>query len=234
MPRKTPQPQVGTPAQEPRRSADREMIADKIRLDITRGVLGFGQRISESAYAEACGVSRTPVREALMMLMSLDLVTVRPKHGTFVTSFTKAKLREIFAVRLLLETGGVEMANAFQRATLVQDLDRELARMRAPASEPEGFEARHDGDTVFHRLLVQAAGNAQLIKMYHPVEVCAMAARSRFPLADWVWDTAVHHHETIVEALRRDDLPAFRAALTEHINWSRDALMETSDLFTPS
>lgn len=214
-------------------NSDRNAIAQKIILDITRGALAFGQRIPEADYAQAFGVSRTPVRDALMMLSSLDLVTVRPKYGTFVTSFTRTRLYEVFDARYLFESGGVELANPYQRGRLLVSAEALLTEMQKTGEGETDHEANHDTDTAFHRLLVEASGNAQLSKMYRPIEVCALAARSRLPREDWIWQTAVAHHEAIIEGIRSDDIGQFKSALKTHLHWSRDALLETSEIFTP-
>ena len=212
---------------------DRNAIADTIRMDITRGRLAFGQRIPEGDYAQAFGVSRTPVREAIMMLASLDLVTIRPKYGTFVTSFTRRRLRDVFDARYLIESGGVALCSKYQLIKLNAALDVKLGEMRQ-AELARDHDMNHDLDTAFHRLLVEAPGNEQLLRMFRPVEVCVMAARCQFQRADWVWTTAASQHEAIVEALRKNDLEAFRLALREHLTWSRDALLDVPNLFTES
>lgn len=109
---------------------DSNPIAKKIIQDITRGTLAFGEKIPEAEYAQAFGVSRTPVRDAMMMLSSLGLFVIRPKYGTFVTNFMRTRLIEVFDARFLFESGGVELANSYQRTRLLLSVEERRAKMK--------------------------------------------------------------------------------------------------------
>lgn len=209
----------------------RDEIADKIRAEIMNGTLRFGQKISENQYSRKFNVSRTPVREAIVSLASLGLVSVRPKSGTYVVSFTRDSLVEMFDIRLLLETGGVKLASADQRRHLVTKLTNLMPYLEKEVAAPEDFVAFHDVDTAFHHYLVASAGNERLIQMYRPIEVCAEAARSRLEKTEEVVDIANAHHAAVIEALAANNLKEFEEVLKEHLSWVVGMLVRIDELF---
>jgi DNA-binding GntR family transcriptional regulator len=69
-------------------SPSKSAIAEGIRARIRSGELPLGARISDKVIASELGISRTPVREALVQLQTEGLVVIRPQSGTFVTDLT--------------------------------------------------------------------------------------------------------------------------------------------------
>lgn len=79
-----------------------EQIANKLVEDIIRGIYAPGQRLQEAGIAEAFGVSRGPVREALRIVEREGLADIRPRYGAFVVKVSANSVSEIFEVRALL------------------------------------------------------------------------------------------------------------------------------------
>jgi DNA-binding GntR family transcriptional regulator len=75
---------------------------EKIRGGILDGVLAPGSRLKEKALVEYCGVSRTPVRDALRRLAAEDFVSIQPNQGAHVRYWDKEDLDDFFALRALL------------------------------------------------------------------------------------------------------------------------------------
>ncbi|HET7304934.1 MAG TPA: GntR family transcriptional regulator, partial [Segeticoccus sp.] len=78
-------------------------VIEAMRERIISGELEPGTSLSEIALAEAFGVSRTPVREALKQLQTEGLVEIRPRVGTFVTAPSRREINELFEMKALLE-----------------------------------------------------------------------------------------------------------------------------------
>ena len=76
-----------------------EQIADSIARDIVNGVLEPRQKLSEVALAEQYGTSRGPIRDALSLLESNHLVTIKPRSATFVNLITLDSLEQLFILR---------------------------------------------------------------------------------------------------------------------------------------
>lgn len=156
-------------AHTPERLSQPQRAYELIRRMILDNRLSPGTCVLQEALAEAVGVSRTPVREALIRLEKEGLVEIRPRHGMYVKPVSADSMREIYdvltaleglAARRLAERGLVpaEMA-ALLRA--VEEMDVALAT--------EDLAAWADADDRFHQLLVEFAGNERLTTMVSTV-----------------------------------------------------------------
>ena len=80
-----------------------DALRDQLEQDIVTGTLRPGERLDEQGLAARFGVSRTPIREALMQLATAGLVTLRQRRGAFVASFSLKEIIERFEVMAALE-----------------------------------------------------------------------------------------------------------------------------------
>jgi len=81
-----------------------ESIADSLRADILRGKFKSGQALKQDEIAAAFGISKIPVREALIQLRAEGLVNFYPNRGAFVSELSAAEADEIYVMRIALET----------------------------------------------------------------------------------------------------------------------------------
>lgn len=189
-----------------------------IKQRLLAGEYAEGELLSEGVIAEQLGVSRTPVREALLQLQSERLLTLYPKRGALVTPMSAREIADLFDVRMLVERHGLRVADP---AAVVPELERVVTRQREllAADDRAGFAV---ADRDFHRAWVAAAGNEILLDLYDRLRdrqhrvVAAMieadAGRAGEILAD---------HVRIVIALRAGDVDAAERALVEHLELSR-------------
>ena len=191
----------------------------RIRDDILAGEFPHGQRLLETTLAARYGVSRTPVREALVALQADGLIE-RVDNGFRVRTGTPEDVMEIYEARIALES--VAAAAAAKRHT---DLD--LARLHAAHSEAcalfeSGDErAAHEADATWHDALWQAAHNTTI-----------SGALTRWSAQLRIYDqgppgpaddlaTTQREHVTVIEAIEAGDAEAARAAMTAHLEHSR-------------
>jgi DNA-binding GntR family transcriptional regulator len=121
--------------------------------------------ITEGELADAVGVSRTPVREALLRLHAEGLVRLLPKRGALVEPVTADEIADVLETRRLVETFAVRKAVSVPGAGLVTRLAAHLQAMRDAMAVPDA--ARYvEADRDFHAELVAATGNAILIDLY--------------------------------------------------------------------
>jgi len=137
-----------------------------VRDRILRGAYRAGARLTEQELAEAAGVSRTPVREALRRLHAEGLINFEPNHGAVVPMFELEDAEEIFELRALLEP--LSARRAAERATpeTIEAL-RALAHKQKQESTRRG--SGHlmrigDLNDRFHRLIQTAAQSPRLAK----------------------------------------------------------------------
>ena len=116
-----------------------EQIANRLVENIIRGVYAPGQRLQEASIAEAFGVSRGPVREALRIVEREGLANIRPRYGAFVVKVSGKSVAEIFEVRaLLLALATRRVAEAHTPETLAF-LKEGAAGLKTVLDDPERF-----------------------------------------------------------------------------------------------
>jgi DNA-binding GntR family transcriptional regulator len=136
----------------------------KVKRDILGGALPGGSFITEGGLAEVCGVSRTPVREALLRLEGEGLVRLYPKKGALVVPPSLDDAREVLEARIVIEEWAARAVWP-RRTELVPSLEAELEQMRDTlATQDVARLIEHDRR--FHEILVTAAGNAILTRTY--------------------------------------------------------------------
>jgi DNA-binding GntR family transcriptional regulator len=139
-----------------------ERVHERLEEMIATSELKPGSRLLQTQLAEQLGVSRTPIREALLQLEREGLVFTVPGRGMFVKSVTPTEILEIYAVRLLLEPYAAR--RACERATAddvarVQALQRQLEQPQTDMTQTLRVNAE------LHRALISACGNRVIIRI---------------------------------------------------------------------
>jgi DNA-binding GntR family transcriptional regulator len=150
-----------------RRSAPRGSLVDAayqaLRQRILDNVYPPGHQALEQALAQALGISRTPLREALIRLQQEGLVEVIPRHGMRVLPVSPGDMRQIYEILAALESMAAELA-ARRRPSAAELAPLEQAsRDMAKALKADDLEAWAEADERFHRHLVELSGNRLLV-----------------------------------------------------------------------
>jgi DNA-binding GntR family transcriptional regulator len=189
---------------------------DALRAAIVDGRLQAGERYSVARLAERLEVSRTPVREALLVLERQGVVRFERNRGVRVLETTAHDLEEVFALRLLLEVPATRRACGLLEAAELAALDRELAAMERLAAEgDEGAFMAHDKR--FHEIILRASGNRRLATI-----VSQLRDLVRFRGASTVGrsrdlQAILAEHVVIRDALEARDAPAAAGAMRAHL-----------------
>lgn len=203
-----------------------EQIADELRVSILSGELTPGTRLITSECAERWGVSRGPVREALMALENEGIVVSTRRHGTVVGTTSIVDLEEVLSVREAIETfAGVDVCNLGSDITQA-DL-RVLADLlkKIEVERDEGkYEAARNHDFDFHQALVDLAGNSRFSGIYRQMlsqnrHHMKAVDPARWPLVGWEEMRAIHH--AIFDAIVSGDEQTVRHAIAEHYRQAR-------------
>jgi DNA-binding GntR family transcriptional regulator len=139
-----------------RRRGLADEVADRIRDAIFDGTYAPGSQLREVELAEALGVSRGPVREALLKLEREGLVRGEWHRGTTVTSLSEVDVAELDSLRAALEQLAVELV--VDRAPGLEEVDAAVARMERAADAHEMVRC----DLGFHDAVYAAAGHRRL------------------------------------------------------------------------
>lgn len=202
-----------------------EELADQLRRLIIEGDLRPGEKISEKLLCDQFAVSRTPLREALKILMTEGLVLLTPNRGASVAELTIADLEELFPIIGALEALSGELA--CQTIT-----DEEIATARE--LQAEMVECYQQGDLhryfevneAVHSLIVGASRNTTLAQMMRNASGRVRRARYMANLSKDRWTAAVAEHEAILAALSKRDASRLGPLLKTHIANKFAALRE--------
>jgi GntR family transcriptional regulator, rspAB operon transcriptional repressor len=230
MPPEAPQPDaldLTLPTIERRRATDE--VYDVLRRSILTNVFQPGQRLPVDDIARKLGVSLTPVRHAIQQLATEGLIEIRPRSGTFVASLDIRDIAETFDIRRALECLAAEGAAAHINDEQLRRARRLVWALSEPV-ETDDDRTRHEANnSEFHRLLIEASGNRRLAEMYESLKAHLQIARVHSS------ETSGHlaarlqqeqaEHENIMDALENRDAGRLIAALSEHIDRAKTALM---------
>lgn len=202
-----------------------ELTADRIRRAIVEGRLAFGAQISEAALAAQLGVSKTPVREALLRLKLDGLVEVHPQRGTFVFRVGEDEVAEICRFREIVEAAALAEAMARDRAGLVARLAASVTDMAAAHRRRE-MKRLPQIDADFHGNILDCCGNHYLRAAYALIEHKIHALRWRLPEGNEQVEHCRHNHAVIVAEIRAGSIARAQSTLKRHIRGTQDAYLE--------
>jgi len=196
-----------------------------IRQAIIDGRLNPGQRLKEEELARELGISRTPVREALLMLHAEGLVDAAPNRGATVRSHSAEDLDDLYKLRAVLE--GYATGRAAVRLT-----DEAIAGLRESCERFNGL--LDDGaemgelvkeNLVFHQTILEGAGSARLTTMVRQVIELPLVYRSYVWYSPEQQRISGHYHSQITRALEARDAERAELIMKEHIFEARDLLL---------
>jgi DNA-binding GntR family transcriptional regulator len=199
-------------------------IAERLRELIIDGSLSPGSRLNERELCERLGVSRTPLRESLRRLAHDGLVTLIPNRGAFVTSMSRAAVRESFEIMGALEALAGELACEHiddAQVAEIEALTYEMLACHARRDLPEYYRLNR----TIHERIAAAAGNSLLDDMSNKLNLRIQNLRFRSNLDQHKWDGAVREHQRMVELLRARDGTALAALMREHLRHKADAVL---------
>ena len=137
---------------------------EHVKGGILAGDIAPGSFLTEGQLAEEVGISRTPVREALLRLQAEGMIELFPKKGALVVAPTPQEMREVFEARALIEEWAAGQMWA-RRDEALPRLRGKLDEMSA-AMKIDDVSAFSAADRAFHEVIVEAAGNSVIARQY--------------------------------------------------------------------
>jgi GntR family transcriptional regulator, gluconate operon transcriptional repressor len=195
-----------------------EHVLDTLRLQIFSGKIPPGTQLVESELADLFGVSRGPIREALIYLEQERLVIREPRRGAFVRGVTEDDVREIYGLRLVLEVYGAELSCSRlepEHLDRMQDCIRHMVELRRESNWKQSAEA----DLEFHRIPLIASGHRRLVQSWDMLRgsLVALTATTAPHYPDLL--SATHGlHQELLDAYFCRDVDAVRRILSEHVS----------------
>jgi DNA-binding GntR family transcriptional regulator len=205
------------------------LIYAELRQDIVSLRRKPGDPILEKVIAVAHGVSRTPVREALLRLADEQLVEIRPQSGTFVGRIPIGALPERILVRKVLEELTSSLAAQRARREQVAGLHELVDDQRrlAAAGDRDRF---HEADEAFHAAIADAAGHPGIWTLIQQVKVQVdRLRRLSLPVPGRMRHTA-DEHAAVVTAIEAGDAARAAASMGAHVHALQASIGDLRDL----
>lgn len=188
-----------------------DLAVERIRDAIVDGQLRLGAQVSEAQLAQQLGVSKTPVREALLRLKGEGLVQIHPQRGTFVFRLEPDEVAQLCRYRAMVETAALREAIASNAPALLAQMMRCVVQMKA-AEKARDLKALARIDMDFHGQFLTFSPNGYLKSGYDVIRSQLTALRYRSPIAN-----AVQSHQVLVDAVSIGDADAACILLAAHV-----------------
>lgn len=192
----------------------KEQAYSEIKKRITDGRYRPGEVLSESAMVAELGISRTPIREALVRLEQEELIRIIPKCGVTVRSLTLPDLKALFEMRRILEPYVIRSYGQKIPREQLQDIWQEMTRAYN-ASDSQG---QYEADARLHSLIYSTAQNPYITRFVEQ----AVDKNNRIRTLSGVLPTRLGasytEHKAIVDKLLAGDWEAAARSMEQHID----------------
>lgn len=210
----------------PRAATAASKIYSDLRIELVSLQRRPGEAISEAQIALSYGVSRTPVREAILKLSDEGLLEIYPQSGIFVSRIPVAALPEAIIIRKALEETTARMAAERATPSQLLALQSILERQRE-ASATGDSSAFHQADEMFHAMVADVAGYPGIWKYIQQVKIhvdryrrLTLPQRGRMP-------KVIAEHEAVLTAIEAHDPESARRAMETHLENLLDNISAT-------
>jgi DNA-binding GntR family transcriptional regulator len=193
-----------------------DIAYERLREGIVSGELKLGEQVSEAQLAQRLGISKTPVREALVRLKVEGLVDIQPQRGTFVFKLTPEQVGQLCRYRAMIETAALREAYASNRKELIKRIRGHVEDMKV--SQKAGDVNRLSRiDMDFHFEFISCCPNGYLRGAYELIRYQLIALRHRSPIQNMV-----DSHQVLLDALEKKDIEGACRLLHQHVLENED------------
>jgi len=200
----------------PRTATAAARIHAELRAELVSLQRKPGEPVLETEIALSYGVSRTPVREAILRLSDEGLVEIFPQSGIFVSRIPLAALPEAIIVRRSLEETTTRMATERASASQILGLHAILERQRE-ADAAGNRDAFHQADEAFHAAIADIAGYPGIWKLILQVKVHVDRFRRLTLPQRGRMAEVIAEHEAVMTAIEAHDPPSAGTAMVRHL-----------------
>jgi DNA-binding GntR family transcriptional regulator len=202
----------------------RDLALHSLKEAILSGDLEPGVLFSEMEIAEQLGISRTPIREALLDLSAKGFITFLPRRGFKIREITEPSVRELYVFRMILETAIIRIAAPLIDVKAIRYLEK-LHREDRKATELQDMHGFINVNRKFHEFLAELTSNSFLIDSFRNVreliELVSLNIEGRYQRMV----AAVQEHKAIVDCLKEYDTEGAVAMMERHILVTQDLVL---------
>lgn len=184
---------------------------------------------NEVAVAEELGLSRTPVREALLKLASLGMITFLPRRGFVVSNYTLQDVEEVFELRQIIETAiARKITDTITREDIAK-LESHIATQREAAAARD-IHSFMLSDREFHFFCFTLAENNRLVKTIENFQDLSHLMGVNAFKSERNYDRNIAEHEAIVTALQNGEVEKVEKAVSQHLSQVKEIVKTTLEL----
>jgi len=202
--------------------------ADLIREAIVDGRVSPGHRLKEEELAQQLGISRTPVREALLVLQAEGLVEAAPNRGSAVRAYDRRDLEEMYELRALLEGHAARRAASHRTEAHLDDLRASCERF-ATLLDDCHVPSLVGENTSFHETILAASASERLGNMVRQVVAMPLVYTSYHWYSPNECAASHHVHLELVDAIAGQDGAAAERIMRAHVHTARGLLVQHVD-----
>jgi DNA-binding GntR family transcriptional regulator len=190
-----------------------EEVAELLRQRIFRRELEPGSWIDETRLAEEYGISRTPLREALKVLATEGLVTMKMRRGAYVTEVSEQDMAEVYHLLALLESDAVGVVAQSASDAQLRELQALHAELESAAADRDKFFGVNER---FHLRLLEIAGNRWRNQMVADLRKVMKLNRQQSLLKSGRIEESLQEHARVMDALLARDAAAASRMMQAH------------------
>ncbi|MGV3268817.1 GntR family transcriptional regulator [Staphylococcus simulans] len=192
-----------------------EAVAAELRLKIISGELTSEDALTENQVAKQFNVSRSPVRDAFKLLKQDQLIRLE-RMGADVLTFGEAERREVYDLRIMMESFAFARIQDEERAVLAKNMRKHLEMMKV-AVQFEDAESFTEHDILFHEVLIDATKHRYLLSSWNnikPILLCLnlLSMRERMQTNPDDFERIHANHEIYAQAVEHNDTALLRDA----------------------
>lgn len=198
-----------------------DRVAYELRMRIISGLIESGTILSENKLAADFEVSRSPIREALRILASENIIRLE-KMGAVVIGLSEKEIEEIYDVRLLIETFVFERLIKMDTTNLALELSKTLEMMKVAIKYNDADEFSYQ-DVMFHETIIRSIGHSYITMIWNNLKpvmegLILLSMRMRFKEKYEDFTRIVKNHELYIDAISAKDRELMIKSLHENFD----------------
>jgi DNA-binding GntR family transcriptional regulator len=199
-----------------------DQIYDLLKKKILNSEIQPGERLMQEEVAKALRASRTPVRQAFQLLEKDRLVERLPQGGVRITRLDVETIDDLFAIRAVLETYGVELAcDRIQPETIktLRNIKEQAEQLLQSASIQREAKIRQlfELNSFFHETIYRSTKSGYLLELISNLRNTVLRLRSLGLRKDSTWRQSWDEHGQLIDCLERQDKKAARKLMRRHV-----------------
>ncbi|KWW20326.1 MULTISPECIES: GntR family transcriptional regulator [Peribacillus] len=208
-----------------------DRVTSELRMRIISGMIESGTILSENKIAADFGVSRSPVREALKILASENIIRLE-RMGAVVIGLTEKKYSEIYDVRILIETFVFERLVRVETDDLVRELSKILEMMKISIKYQDADEFSYQ-DVLFHETIIRSIDHSYILMIWDNLKpvmesLILLSMRHRINEKYEDFTRVINNHQLYIDAIKSKDRDLMIKSL--HVNFD-DVQEKVEDLW---